>query len=159
MARLYSTRLVVTEAAIDINQHVNNLAYVGWMQDVATAHSTEQGWPLTRYRDVGSGWFVRSHHIDYLRPAFANDALQLWTWVAGMTDRTSTRRYFFLREKDGKAVVSAETLWVYVNFATGRPTRIAPEVAAAFTVLGNDDPEVLALTTAKGSGAKARGTA
>lgn len=146
MVRLYSTPLVVGEDVIDINNHVNNLAYVSWMQDVAKAHSAEQGWPLERYRELGSGWFTRTHHIDYLRPAFARDELRLWTWVSALAGRTSTRRYLFVRESDDTPIVSAETLWVYVDFATGRPARIAPEVASAFTIVADDDPEVVALT-------------
>ena len=148
MVPMYSTRWIVGDDVIDINEHVNNLAYVGWMQDVATAHSVERGWPLERYRELGSGWFARTHHVDYLRPAFLRDVLVIRTWVAAMTARTSTRRYLFVRESDGATVVSAETLWVYVDFATGRPTRIAPQVASSFTILGDDDPQVLALTKA-----------
>lgn len=147
MARIHLNRVAVTEDAIDVNRHVNNLAYLQWMQDAATGHSAAVGWPHERYVAVGAGWFVRSHFIEYLRPAFAGDTLLVYTWVAGMTAHSSPRRYRFLREDDGVAVARAETLWVYVDFESGRPVRIPAEVRADFPVVPDDDPELVALTS------------
>ena len=48
---------------IDEQGHVNNLRYLAWMQTAAIAHSAAQGWTGQRYRDLGSGWVVRSHFI------------------------------------------------------------------------------------------------
>jgi acyl-CoA thioester hydrolase len=145
VARIHLERFAVGADAIDDNRHVGNLAYLRWMQDAATAHSVAQGWPLERYRAAGAGWFVRSHFIEYLRPALAGDTLLLYTWVRGMTGLLSPRRYLFVRENDSLPVAEAETLWVFVDFATGRPVRIAPEVVAAFPIVPDDDPELVAL--------------
>jgi len=153
MPRIYIHRLEVPDDVIDVNRHVNNLAYLRWMQDVATAHSVAQGWPLERYLGIGAGWFVRSHFIEYLRPAFAGDALAIRTWVADIAARSSTRRYLFVREGDGQHVARAETLWVWVDFATGRPARIPGEVVASFPIVPDDDSEVVAL----GAGTRRRG--
>ena len=144
MPRIYTHRFAVGADVIDVNRHVNNLAYLRWMQDVATAHSAAQGWTLDRYIAAGAGWFVRSHTIEYLRPAFLGDMLAIHTWVAGFTSRSSPRRYHFVRDDDGAAVARAETLWVFVDFANGRPVRIPDDVAAAFQVVADDDPELVA---------------
>ena len=145
MPRIYTRRLTVPDDVIDVNRHVNNLAYLHWMQDVATGHSAAQGWPFERYLALGAGWFVRSHFIEYLRPAVAGDALAIHTWVADVSARSSTRRYRFVREHDGQRIARAETLWVWVDFATGRPARIPAEVAASFPIVADDDPEVMTL--------------
>ena len=146
MPRIYLNRFPVTDSDIDVNQHVNNLAYLRWMQDAATAHSAAQGWALERYLAAGAGWFVRSHFIEYLAPAFVGDTLRLYTWVTGMTARSSPRRYRVIRESDGLAIAKAETLWVFVDFHSGRAIRIPPEVASAFSIVPDDDPELVALT-------------
>jgi hypothetical protein len=67
-ARIFSKRFAVPPEAIDIQGHVSNLAYVGWMQDVAIQHSAAVGWPLRRYLELGAGWVVRSHFVEYFRP-------------------------------------------------------------------------------------------
>jgi acyl-CoA thioester hydrolase len=143
--RIHLHRLAVAADAIDVNLHVNNLVYLHWMLEAATAHSVAQGWPLERYLAAGCGWFVRSHYIEYLQPAFAGDTLLLYTWVKGMAGRTSARRYLVLREQDGVAVAKAESLWAFVDFGSGRPVRIPPEVVAAFPVVPDDDAELTAL--------------
>ena len=67
-----SHRFTVGDDVIDVNRHVDNLAYLRWMKDVATAHSTAQGWTFDRYIAAAAGWFVRSHSIEYLaRPSSA----------------------------------------------------------------------------------------
>ena len=156
MPRIHVTRIAVNDDAIDVNRHVNNLAYLRWMQDAATAHSAAQGWPLERYLAAGVGWFVRSHFIEYLRPAFAGETLLLYTWVTGMTGRRSPRRYLFARDEDGVAIAKAETLWVFVDFETGRPAPIPAEVQTAFPFVPDDDPELSALTKRTRSSARER---
>lgn len=146
LPRIHVTRITVEDDAIAVNRHVNNLAYLRWMQDAATAHSAAQGWTLERYIAAGAGWFVRSHFIEYLRPVFAGETLLLYTWVTGMTGRSSPRRYLFTRNEDGVIVVKADTLWVYVDFESGRPARIPTEVQSAFSFVPDDDPELVALT-------------
>lgn len=145
MPRIHFAAITVTEDDIDINRHVNNLVYLRWMQDAATAHSAEQGWPFERYLALGAGWFVRSHFIEYLHPAFPDDALRLYTWVHGIDARTSTRRYCFVRDSDGMVIARAETLWAFVNFGKGRLVRIPDQVASAFPVVPDDDGELAAL--------------
>jgi acyl-CoA thioester hydrolase len=147
MPRIFPVRIPVAASDIDANEHVNNLAYLRWMQEVAWAHSTAQGWTRERYRDLGAGWFVRSHFIEYLRPAHLGDVLLLHTWVGEMKAGSCVRRFLFLREGADEAVATAHTRWAFVDLATGRPTRIPPDVATSFAVVTDDDPELAALLT------------
>lgn len=135
MPRVLVTRFTVPDAAIDINGHVNNQEYIRWMQDIATAHSSDCGWPLARYIEAKSMWVIRSHFIEYVRPAFAGEELLLATWIAGMDTHTSPRKYRFVRARDGKTVAEAETRWVYCDATSGRPAAIPPAVREAFPVV------------------------
>jgi len=81
---IYTRRFRVPADAIDVNGHVNNLAYVAWMQDVAIEHSAAAGWPMERYLQLGAGWVVRSHFIEYLRPVFAGERLAVQAVVEGV---------------------------------------------------------------------------
>jgi acyl-CoA thioester hydrolase len=139
----------VPTEAIDEIGHANNIEYVRWMQEIATEHSAAQGWPLERYVAGGAGWLVRSHTIDYLRPAFAADAIALFTWVADFGRSTSRRKYLFYRARDDEILVRAETLWVFVNFRSGAPARITEPLRSAFDVVA-DEGEALRLARAVG---------
>lgn len=136
--RIYSKRFPVPEEAIDRQGHVNNLAYVAWMQDVAIEHSAAAGWPMDRYLALGAGWVVRSHFIEYLRPAFAGERLAVFTWVPEFTQRSTPRRYLFVRETDRQLLARAETRWVFVDLATGRRRPLPDDLIAAFEVVGDE---------------------
>ncbi len=139
MPRIHRHPITVGPDSIDALGHVNNQEYVRWMQEGATAHSIAQGWPLERYVTLGRGWFVRRHTVEYLRPAFAGDALALYTWVAAFERSSSPRRYLFRRAADRAVVARAETLWVFVDFGTGAPVRIPAELRSAFEVVADDE--------------------
>ena len=130
--RIHSRRFPVPDDAIDQQGHVSNLAYVAWMQDLAIEHSTAAGWPMTRYVAMGTGWVVRSHFIEYLRPAFLGEVIEAHTWVPEFQQRSTPRRFLFLRESDRQELARAETRWVFVDLASGRRRPLPPELLAAF---------------------------
>jgi acyl-CoA thioester hydrolase len=139
--RVHSKRFPVPADAIDQQGHVSNLAYVAWMQDLAIEHSAAAGWPMERYLALGAGWVVRSHFIEYLRPAFAADVIEAHTWVPEFTRRSTPRRFLFLRQADRQPLARAETRWVFVDLTTGRRRPLPDELLAAFEPLP-DDAEV-----------------
>jgi hypothetical protein len=71
--------LEVRPEHIDANGHVNNVVYVGWLQDVGTAHWNARFDAETRAR---CSWVALRHEIDYLR-AIAPGATGIVarTWV------------------------------------------------------------------------------
>ena len=144
MPRIFVRDFTVPETAIDLNRHVNHLEYLRWMQDLAIAHSAARGWPQERYQAARIAWVVRSHSIEYLRPAFAGDALSLLTWVADLRSRSSLRKYLIWRTSDRQILAQAETRWVLVDVGTGRARAIPEELRSSFAVV-SDSNEVLRL--------------
>ena len=138
MPPIYTETFTIPQSAIDRNGHVNNVAYVQWMQDVAVRHSDAQGATVEVYQELGVTWVARSHFIEYLLPAYAGDEIEILTWVSDLRRTASKRKYRFRRCADGKLLARAETDWVLVNSATGRPCGIRPEVADLFEVVPAD---------------------
>jgi len=127
----------VSSEAIDGNGHVNNVAYVQWMQDVAVRHSETSGCTQAA-RDAGATWVVRKHTVEYLRPAFEGDPITVMTWVTHFRRALSLRKYKFIRTSDNTVLSRGETDWVFVDTATGRPRIIPREVKGAFTLVSQD---------------------
>jgi len=144
---IYAHVFTVPEAAIDVNGHANNLEYLRWMQEVATAHSDAQGWTLARYLETRTSWVIRSHTIDYLRPAFAGETLTVLTWIGGFEAQESPRHYLFWRERDRKILARARTLWVFVDGESGRARTIPDEFRTAFAVVADENAVLRALRT------------
>jgi acyl-CoA thioester hydrolase len=135
MTAVYECRHRVSPDETDGIGHVNHLVYLKWLQDVAIAHAAAQGWPPQRHLDMGSGWVVRSHAIEYLRPAFAGDELLIQTWVAGFKRISSLRKYQISRPSDRSLLVRAETNWAFVDYATHLPRRIPEEIVQSFEIV------------------------
>lgn len=130
----FSIRVPVTAQELDELQHVSNVVYVRWIQDVAVAHSEAVGLSLEVYRKLGAVFVVRRHEVDYLRPALAGDEVEVETRVVAKSSVTATRQTFIRRVADGQVLVQAQTQWAYVSTSTGRPVRIPPEVTQRFTI-------------------------
>ena len=131
---IFSYEFTVPADALDENGHVNNVRYVQWKQEAAVRHyESISGVPLTLA--VGATWVVRSHNIEYLRPAFAGDRIEVRTWVVNIRRVRSLRRYRFLRVTDGKLLVKGETDWVFVDAKTGAPMAVPEEILKIFPLL------------------------
>lgn len=131
---VHEQRRAVQDAEIDELGHVNNLRYIEWILAAAVDHSRAVGWPAERYRELGNAWVVRSHAIEYLRPAFAGDEIVVRTWVSEMGKVSSRRKYAIVRA-DGQLLARAETLWVFVSRRGHGLDRVPAQLQAAFPVV------------------------
>ncbi len=121
----------ITASADDIDElgHVNNAAWVRWIQDVATAHWEAAARP--EHRDAYI-WVVIRHEIDYLRAAGPGETVTARTWVPDPPKGARFDRHMEFVGADGKARVRAKTTWAMIDKASGRALRVPAEVAAPF---------------------------
>ena len=131
ISNIYSKTFIIPANAIDENGHVNNVAYVQWMQDIAVEHYESMGGNKPMQL-VNATWVVREHRIEYLLPAFAGEEIEIKTWVENIRRVRSLRKYEFIRKTDGKILVRGETDWVFVDLQTGAPRAIPDEVSKVF---------------------------
>ena len=137
MNPVHKLSVTVTADQVDGNRHANNVAYVQWMQDAAVHHADASG--STRVSTaIGASWVVRSHHIEYLSPAFAGDVIEILTWVSTLERVRSLRKYRMIRTADQALLARAETEWIFVDAKSGRPRRIPDEIRSAFPIAGSE---------------------
>ncbi len=121
----------ITAHAEDIDElgHVNNAAWVRWIQDIATAHWYALASPQ---HDAAYIWVVTRHEIDYLRAVGPGETVTGRTWVPNPPKGARFDRHMEFVGDDGKPRVRAKTTWAIIDKATGRPIRVPAEVAAPF---------------------------
>ena len=141
--RIYQLPFAVDAGSIDVLGHVNNWEYLRWMEAAATAHAAQCGWSFDALRDAGRMWVARQHWVEYLRPAFEGDRLNLCTWVQSFRGSASLRRYALKR--GGELLMIGATEWIFVDYARRRPVRIGADVAATFPIVAADDAELRSL--------------
>ena len=114
---------------IDANGHVNNVVYVGWLQDAGTAH-----WNARFPEDDRArwSWVATRHEIDYLRGIEPGaTGVLARTWV-GDPHGPRFNRYVRIEDAQGRVCAQGVTEWVLVDAATLRPQRIPPSMLAMF---------------------------
>ncbi|MCY7347610.1 MAG: acyl-CoA thioesterase [Pyrinomonadaceae bacterium] len=123
----FSHSFKVSAADIDAQNHVNNVAYVKWIQAVAVAHWFAKTDEATREKLT---WIVTRHEVDYKKPAFENEEVTITTWV-GEPTRVSWERFTEIwRGED--LLVKARSVWCLINRETLKPTRITSELKELF---------------------------
>lgn len=115
----------VTVAAADIDElgHVNNVVYLRWVQETATAHWRAAA-PAALQAEVV--WVVLRHEIDYKQAAHPGNHVIATTWVGEATGTRFERFTEFRRATDDAVLAQVRSVWCPINAATGRPRRIDP---------------------------------
>ena len=137
MSNRFTKTFTAGREHIDVMGHVNNAVWVGWVQDMATAH-----WEAAaRAEDQASFiWLVIRHEIDYRGNIAVGDSVTGETWIPdGARGAKSTRRVDFT-DAAGKVIVSANTTWAMLDRETGRLARVRGEVMAPFAPPGPAAP-------------------
>jgi len=119
---------------IDELGHAGNLIYLRWVLEAALAHSTAVGLDQAAYLARREVWVVRSHHIEYLRPALSGEQLAIETRVASMAAASSIRRTRILRASDSAELCVATTDWAFLDLDRGRPRRIPDDIRNRFAI-------------------------
>lgn len=127
--------LEVLPEHIDANGHVNNVVYVGWLQDAGTAHWNAR---FSEEDRAKWSWVATRHEIDYLRgiePGATGVVAR--TWV-GEPHGPRFNRYVRIENAEGKVCAQGVTEWVLVDAATLRPQRIPPSMLTVFETISAD---------------------
>ncbi len=115
----FSIEIDVQSGDIDELNHVNNVVFVKWVQDVAIAH-----WMATSSAEIRDtySWMLLRHEIDYVGQAFMGDRLTGTTWVGEAKGATFER--FVELKKDGKVITKSKTVWALLDAKSLKPRRI-----------------------------------
>jgi len=124
----FSHTFRVSAADIDEQSHVNNVAFVRWIQDVAVAHWFHQ---TTKEQQEKLAWVVLRHEIDYKKPAFENDEVTATTWVGEWTAVTCERFTEIYRGED--LLVKSRTIWCMLDRKTSKPSKISSNLKERFS--------------------------
>lgn len=128
-SEIFEQHFTVPSSSIDDMNHVNNVVYLQWVQDIAKQHWEYRTDEKIRNTYV---WVVLNHYIEYHNPAFENDEITLQTWIDHHKGVRSERHTKIINTKTQKVLVTAKTTWCLLAKETLRPTRITDEISNLF---------------------------
>ncbi len=119
MSLIFEKQIQVTEEHIDGNNHVNNVQYVHWVEEIAGEH-----WDFVKHKTKFSefAWMLLDHHIQYKKQVYLNDIITIKTYPKAPEGIRQPRKVEFYC--NDQLVVDSSTLWVLVDVETQRIKRL-----------------------------------
>ena len=126
---IYEKKIAVEKKHLDKQNHVNNVQYVQWVQDIAEEHWETRATKEQREKYI---WVVVRHEIDYKKEAFLGDNISLQTYVGDATHVTSIRHVIIKNADNGQLLAEAKTTWCLLDSKTKKLTKISDELKRVF---------------------------
>jgi len=127
--QIHTEFLTVIESDLDELNHVNNVRYVQWVNDIAKAHWLKMASQtmLDNYF-----WVLINHQITYKSQAVLNDLILLKTFVKSSEGVTSIRIVEIYNNSSKKLLATSETKWCFMDVKTRKPIRITQDIKGLF---------------------------
>lgn len=124
------TRKVQSDEIDDLN-HVNNVVYNQWANEIAIKH-----WVDLASEELRSqfSWVMVKHTLEYKAAAMLGDPILIKTQVGKATNATYQRFIEIYNATTNKLLVKTESLWCAIN-KDGKPKRISDELKELFETI------------------------
>ena len=123
----YQFKIGIEPKDIDFMGHVNNAAYLTWVQDAVVSHWQKLAPAEAVARHL---WVALKHEITYRKPAFLNDDV-----IAQVVlEQVHGARAFYqtLIKRGEEVLAEVQSSWCCLDAETMRPARIAKDLVAKF---------------------------
>jgi acyl-CoA thioester hydrolase len=129
-AEIFTQRFPVDPADIDELGHVNNIVYLRWAQEIATAH-----WRARAGADLveRSVWVVLRHEADYCAALTLGDNVEVRTRVDDAPQGAAWARFVDIyKAGSDKPAVQIKSNWAMLDATTRRVKRVPMELVERF---------------------------
>jgi acyl-CoA thioester hydrolase len=129
-AEIFIQRFPVDAADIDELGHVNNIVYLRWAQEIATAH-----WRARAGADLveRSVWVVLRHEADYRAALTLGDNVEVRTRVDDAPQGAAWARFVDIyKAGSDKPAVQIKSNWAMLDATTRRVKRVPMELVERF---------------------------
>ncbi|MEQ9231651.1 MAG: thioesterase family protein [Cyclobacteriaceae bacterium] len=125
--KFYSKKITVQSHHLDDLNHVNNVVYLQWVQDIAKDHwfsLAEEPFTSAHF------WVVVRHELEYKKQAFLGDEILATTYVESFKGPFSIRCVEFKRGED--LLVKTRSNWCLIDANTQKPKRVPEDIQRLF---------------------------
>lgn len=122
-------RVTYSQVGSDLKTDIAMLAY--FFQDCALFHSESIGKGLENLETVKSVWFLSGWQIEVMRYPEYQEQLTVRTWPHEFKGIYGSRNFDILDEA-GKRIVQANSIWIFMDLESMRPTKPTEEDIAGY---------------------------
>lgn len=124
MAYQFESRVRYSE--IDWHNRLTWLSLINYFQDCSTFHSEACGKGMGYLVDQRRVWMVLSWQIEIVRRPVLGEKIISRTWPTGFKAFYGYRNFVLLDEQE-QVLARANSVWVYIDLETGKPSKVLPE--------------------------------
>lgn len=106
---------------VDHNRRMRLQSIINWMQDTGTQQSEVSGVGFEYSNERGKAWILAHWQVIVEEYPKLDDKIEVYTWASGFEKFLGYRNYCIVNE-EGKMIVKASAVWVYMDIRKGRPT-------------------------------------
>lgn len=116
---IFEKEIIVQPEHLDENNHVNNVQFVNWVEEMASGH-----WEAVKHLCpyTNDFFFLNEHTIQYKKQVFLGDKLLIQTYPIPPTGVKQPRKVEFYRNDE--LVVDSLTHWILINHQTRKIIRL-----------------------------------
>ena len=107
---------------------LNCSSIINYFQDCSTFQSEDINRGLSYLQSNNRVWLLNGWQLNILKPAHLGENIIVGTWAYDFKGFYGYRNFIMKDEKENVLAV-ANSLWVYLDTSTGKPTRIPPDYA------------------------------
>ena len=107
-------------------------ALINLMQDCCMLHSETVGHGISHLKETGEFWFLASWQIDVIKTPYLYEKIKVVTNPYDFKGVFGCRNFEIKDRDTGERLVIANSIWVYVELATGSPKKAPADEAAAY---------------------------
>lgn len=108
-------------------------AIINYFQDCTTENSEKIGAGFTYLKQKKRAWILNAWNVEIFRRPEVGETVEVSTWATGFKGVFGPRD-FQMKTAQGELLVSAKSLWVYLDTESMRPTKPTDEEMAAYQV-------------------------
>lgn len=125
---IYSFKSRVRYSEVGEDRRLTLNSVINYFQDCSTFHSEDIGAGMEYLENKKRAWLLSSWQIGINRYPFLGEQINSKTWAYDFKKYFGSRNYV-LEDEKGDMLAYANSLWVFVDVETGRPTAIPEEDA------------------------------
>ena len=97
MKLIHQKQILVTHEHLDILNHVNNVQYVHWVEEMAMEH-----WEILKNKTpyFNDFWVLADHHIQYKKQVFKGEILTIRHIQKNQKEFANPEKWSFIEEKN-----------------------------------------------------------
>lgn len=115
----------------DTSKRITLPGIINYFQDCSSAQSEQIGHGIDYLKEKKKAWILSAWQIIVERYPELGEAIEAGTWATDFKGLYATRN-FSMKTKSGEMLAYANSIWVFMDLAAGRPTKPGKEEVEAY---------------------------